>query len=339
MSLIKYAKFDPTVYVMQYKKGKVVREGAGLSFFYFAPTTSLVAVPIATTDVPFIFREVTADFQEATVQGQVVYRVAEPKKIAQLMNFTLQPKSQAYVSEDPQKLAQKVLNGAQVYVREELQRLALRQALTTSQQVAQKVRAAMTASEILKSLGVEILDFSILAIKPTPETGRALEAGVREELLKEADQAVYNRRNAAVEQERAIKENELNTQIAIENKQRQIRETQMDANRSVEAKRRLLEEEDLAGRISQEEKNKELVQLAVQNQKLEADAKAYGLTAVMKSLETVDAKVVNALASVGMNPEQLIALAFREIAENSAKIGELNISPDLLQTLTGARKK
>ena len=63
---IKFIKAEPTTYLLQYKKGRVVREGAGLSFFYYAPTSSLVSVPIGTTDVPFIFSEVTADFQEVT---------------------------------------------------------------------------------------------------------------------------------------------------------------------------------------------------------------------------------------------------------------------------------
>ena len=30
----------------------------------------------------------------------------------------------------------------------------------------------------------------------------------------------------------------------------------------------------------------------------------------------------------------MIALAFRELAENAAKIGELNVTPDLLKSLT-----
>ena len=41
-----------------------------------------------------------------------------------------------------------------------------------------------------------------------------------------SDEAIYARRNAAVEQERRIKESELNTEIAVEEKKRQIRETQ-----------------------------------------------------------------------------------------------------------------
>ena len=43
---IKFIKVQPTVYLLQYRKGKITHEGAGLSFFYYAPTTSLVAVPI-----------------------------------------------------------------------------------------------------------------------------------------------------------------------------------------------------------------------------------------------------------------------------------------------------
>jgi hypothetical protein len=39
-------------------------------------------------------------------------------------------------------------------------------------------------------------------------------------MQQEADQAVYERRNFAVEQERKIKETELNTEIAIEEKQK-----------------------------------------------------------------------------------------------------------------------
>ena len=72
---IKFIKFQPTTYVMQYKNGVVKREGVGLAFFYYAPTTSMVAVPMASEDVEFIFEENSAEFQHITVQGQVTYRI------------------------------------------------------------------------------------------------------------------------------------------------------------------------------------------------------------------------------------------------------------------------
>ena len=177
------------------------------------------------------------------------------------------------------------------------------------------------------------MGFSILAIKPTPETARALEAETREQLFRDADEAVYARRNSAVEQERAIKENELNTEIAVENKKRQIRETQMEAERAVQQRKHLVQKEALEANIGMEDRRKALVTLAAQNAREEADARAYGVSTTMKALASADAQVLHALASTSMKPEQLIAFAFQELAGKAEKIGQLNISPDLLREL------
>src|SRR5205814_7155120 len=116
------------------------------------------------------------------------------------------------------------------------------------------VRQRLTASTEVAALGLEVLGLSLLAIKPTPDTARALEAETREQLLKEADEAIYARRNSAVEQERAIKENELNTEIAVENKKRQIRETQMEAERTVQEKNHLLLKDALDANIGMKDR-------------------------------------------------------------------------------------
>jgi len=47
---IKFIKVQPTTYLLEYRSGQILREGPGLSFFYYAPTTSLVAVPIGSAD-------------------------------------------------------------------------------------------------------------------------------------------------------------------------------------------------------------------------------------------------------------------------------------------------
>jgi regulator of protease activity HflC (stomatin/prohibitin superfamily) len=335
---IRFIKVEPTTHLLQFRNGRIVRDGPGQAFFYYSPTTSLVAVPIAGTDAPFIFEEVTSDFQTVTIQGQVTYRVSDPKKLAALVNFTLDARGKNYVSDEPQKLPQRVVNVVNVLARAELQTLPLRQAVRASDALVQAVRKGLTQSPDMAQLGLEILGLSILAIKPTPETGRALEAEMREQLLKEADEAIYARRNSAVEQERAIKENELNTEIAVEQKKRQIRETQMEAERAIQEKRHQLEQADMTSKVSLEGKRKGLVALASQNAEAEADARAYGISATMKALGSVDARVIQALASVGMKPEQLIAAAFQDLAGRADKIGQLNISPDLLRELLQARK-
>jgi hypothetical protein len=195
------------------------------------------------------------------------------------------------------------------------------------------VKERLVGAEEITALGLEVLGLSILAIKPTPETARALEAETREKLFRDADEAVYARRNSAVEQERAIKENELNTEIAVENKKRQIRETQMEADRAVQEKKHIQQKEALEANIGLEDRRKNLVALAAENAKAEADARAYGVSTTMKALGSADTKILQALATSGMKPEQLIAFAFQELAGKAEKIGQLNISPDLLREL------
>ncbi len=330
---IRFIKVPPTTYVLQYRRGQIVREGVGLSFFYYSPLISLVAVPIGSTDVPFIFEDVTSDYQTVTLQGQITYRVTDPKKLAGLLNYTLAADAQTYTSDDPRKLPQRIINLVHVLARGELETLPLREALRASESIAATVRTNLEIANDLTSLGLEVLGLSLLAIKPTPETARALEAETRERLLKEADEAVYARRNSAVQQERAIKENELNTEIAVENKKRQIRETQMDAERAVQEKQHALEREQLEAKIGLEDQRKSLVALAAANTKAEADARAYGIKAMMQALSSVDVRLLQALASTSMKPEQLIAVAFQELAGKADKIGQLNISPDLLREL------
>lgn len=330
---IKFFKAPPTTYLLQYRNGKIVREGVGHSFFYYAPTTSLVAIPIGSTDVPFIFEEPTTDYQTISIQGQVTYRVVDAAKLAGLLNFALAQNGINYMSDDPHKLPQRVINLVHVLASAELQKLTLREAIRASEAIVKGVLADLSKSPQISALGLEILGLSILAIKPTPETARALEAETRERLLKEADEAIYARRNSAVEQERGIRENELNTEIAVENKKRQIRETQMDAEHAVQEKKHLLQTANMKASIGLEEKRKELVSLTAQNSKAEADVRAYGISTTMQALGSADAKTLQALTSAGMKPEQLIAFAFQELAAKADKIGQLNISPDLLREL------
>ena len=89
----------------------------------------------------------------------------------------------------------------------------------------------------------------------------------------------------------------------------------------------------MGAKVLLENKRQEHVALAAQNAKTEADARAHGISTTMQALGTVDARVVQALAGIGMKPEQLIAAAFQELAGKADKIGQLNISPDLLREL------
>jgi hypothetical protein len=206
----------------------------------------------------------------------------------------------------------------QILARGFTQKQPLRDLLTGSDALIGHVLTELKSLPSVASLGVEILGLSILSIRATPEMSKALQADARERLLQKADEAMYARRNAAVELERSIKENELNTEIAVELKRRQVRETQLQAE------------------IALEQERAELVDRRVENDRKESQARADALRAVLEPLKDVDWRTLVAVRSGGLDARQMIAMAFRDLADHADKIGNLNISPDLLQTLLAA---
>jgi hypothetical protein len=333
---LKFIKSNPTTHLIAFRDGRIVRQGAGLALLYYSPTTSLVAVPIGSREVPFVFEKVTGDFQSVTVQGQLSYRVADPERTARTLNFTLRPDGRSYESEDPEKLRERVVAVAQVAIQRLIHANPLTEAIRSAGPFANKVLDELRASSELAALGVEVQGLAILAIKPTPETARALEARAREAILLDADGAIYARRNAAVQNERAIKESELDTEVAIEQKKRTIRETQMDAEASVQRRKAQLREADLTANIQLEEQRKQLVRASAENTRTAAEAEAFRVEASVRALQSADPRTIQALAAVGMDSRQLIAQAFGGLAERAERIGQLNLSPDLLQTLLAA---
>jgi len=330
---LEFVKVDPTQYVMQFRKGQVVKEGPGLSFLYFAPTSSVVAVPTAAVEQGFMFEHVTRDFQAVTVQGQVVFRVKAPKQTAALLNFTLSRDGKRYASDDATKLPFRVVRVVEVLSQQAVKGWPLKEALLASDALADTIARGLSAATEITSLGLEVLTVSVVAIRPTPETAKPLEAEAREAILKAADDAIYARRNAAVEAEREIRESELETQIAVERKQRTVRETQMEAEAAIQERSQALRQKRMEADIALESARRRFVDTNAANTRVLAEAEAHRVGAVMEALKSADPRVVQALAAVGMEPRQLIAQAFGGIAERAEKIGQLNVSPELLAGL------
>jgi len=313
----RYVKVSPTTYVMLYRQGQVAREGLGLSFFFFAPTSSIVQVAVSSRQVPFMFSEVTADFQDVTIQGELTYRVRDARRVVESLDFSVDARGR-YLSDDPGKLDERLVHVAQIATRSFTERRKLKELLAASEGLVAEVLEGLRRSEVAAMLGLEIQDLSILGIKPAPEMAKALQTDAREELLRRADEAIYTRRNAAVELERTIKENELQTELAVEQKKRQIRQSQMEAEIAVEQQRATL------------------VESRVTNERKEAESRAAALAAMLEPIKAVDWRTL--LAVNGSDSAQVMSLAFQELAQNAAKIGELNITPDLLTSLLKPRK-
>ena len=314
----RYLKASATQYVLQYKSGKVIRQGAGLSFWYFAPTSVIAQIPISSVDVPFAFAEVSADFQEVTVQGNLTYRVADAARLATLLDYTIDLWGR-YRSEDPSKLGERLVQAMQTAARSFIQSQPLRKLLIASDGLVERISSSLSQSPPVLQLGVEVLEVSVASIKADPEMAKALQAEAREQLLKQADEAIYARRNASVELERTIRENELQTEIVVAQKQRQVRETQMQAEIAVEQQR------------------SSLVETRVANERKEAEARGAALQSILAPVRDLDWRTLLAMQG-NADASTMIASAFDQLSRNAEKIGQINISPDLLQSLLQDKK-
>lgn len=292
---IGYFKGQPTDFVMKYSGGQLRKSGTGLAFYFVRHSTQIVAVPTSSTDANFVFNELTNSFQAVTIQGQCTYRIADPVQAASLLNFTIDQHTHSHVSEDPERLSQRITNVIQMQTRGEIQQRSLEETLGQSEAIAARVLHRIQESRLLAPLGVELLNVYFLTARPTPEVGKALEATYRETLLRRADEAIYARRAAAVEEERKIKENELNTDITLEQQREQLI--------------------DLQGKNAQQE------------------AELTGIATELTAQHNARAVEMELAVYHTFEPRAILALAMKELGQNAGRVGNLTITSEMLSTL------
>lgn len=292
---IGYFKGQPTDYIQRHTSGSVRKEGMGLAFYYLSFNTQIVAVPTTSRDADFVFNEITSNFQEVTIQGQLTYRIREPKKAAELLNLRIDPDHYTYATDDLNSLAQKIINVVRIETRSEIEKRSLAEVLRDSRAIAKEVEQRVRDAAVLNPLGVELLSVFFLSARPTPEVAKALEAEYREALMRQADEAIYARRGAAVDEERKIKEKQLESDKAVE----QGRQTLIDLQGA-----NALKEAENCGLATEKE----------------AQYRAKATELELAVLRATD-------------PRALLAIAIRELGKNADKVGNLTITTEMLAGL------
>jgi regulator of protease activity HflC (stomatin/prohibitin superfamily) len=88
------------------------------------------------------------DFQEVTVQGQITYRVVEPKKLARLLDYSVDPNGK-HRSDDPEKLESRLVHAAQVIAQTVIGKLSLRETLGASEQLVKEIADGLRGQELI----------------------------------------------------------------------------------------------------------------------------------------------------------------------------------------------
>lgn len=220
--MIKYFRASPTDFVRKTVNGKTRRKGPGVAGYYLPSRTNFELVPLTAIDQPFVFKEVTQDNQKLTLQGGFVYRVTDAVKVLDLYNYTIDPGTMVYVSEDNQKLPNYILHFVQTKARNIVQENTLEQMLVMGDALPKRIMDELNEAEPIAKVGIALDVVYFIAVTPEPEIAKALEAEYRESLLQKADKAIYSRRAEAVEQERVIQQNEMKTRVEMEQKRKEL---------------------------------------------------------------------------------------------------------------------
>ena len=254
--IFKHLRSEPSFHVLRHRKGKLTGSGRGLSFWFRAMNTSVAELPVDDRDLNFLFHGRTRDYQEVTVQGTLTWRVADPELLARRIDFTLDLKTGVYLRQPLDQIAVLLTGIAQQAALRHLAERALRDLLEDGPGPLQEQLAReVTGAGILAEMGIQVLTAQVGDISPTAEMEGALQTPMREKIQEAADKARFERRAQAVEEERAIGENELQSRIELARKEENLIEQQGQNRRreiteETDAKR--IETEALAARMKRE---------------------------------------------------------------------------------------
>jgi regulator of protease activity HflC (stomatin/prohibitin superfamily) len=316
-----HVRSGTTDHLVHVRRGRTVHAGPGQAFWFRPLSAALSEVPIDDRELSLLFHARTADFQDVAVQATVAYRMGDPDVAARRLDFGLELKTGQWRARPLDQVAQMLTELAQQYALDLLAGLPLGAALATGMAaVRERVGEGLAADERLRQTGIEVVDVRVVALRPETDVERALQTPAREQVQQEADRATYERRANAVERERAISENELQSQIELA-----VREEQLVTQRGANERRRATEAA-AANRIETQAKADQSRVLA------EAGAETTRMIGAAEA-ETEAAKMA---VYAGMDRGVLLALAAREAAVHLPKIGNLTLSPDVVSAALSA---
>ena len=368
----KHLRSESNMHIRRFKKGRLVKSGKGLSFWFLPMKTSVAEVPTDDRELQFIFQGRSHDFQEATIQGELTYRVTDPDCLAERIDFSIDLKSGFHRNQPLEQLASLFTNTVQKYSSRYIASKDIRQLIVDGpENILNAIEQGFSSENVFAEMGLEVVSLSISEIKPGAELEKALQIPTRESIQQNADEATFQRRALAVEKERAISENELQSQIELAareenlisqqgtNERRRVEEEATAEETSVKAliERERIQSEAITKKSkleaeSKSERQQILSQSDSEAQRLSAETTAQNrrtlgaAEAEATRLEGIaEAETVEAigLAEAAGEKERLsvyetlpanvvFALALQEFAGKFDKIEHINITPDVLTT-------
>jgi regulator of protease activity HflC (stomatin/prohibitin superfamily) len=348
---LRHLRSEPNQFILHYKGGKVVKSGAGIAYFFNPLSAAVAQVPVEDCETTFMLNERSADFQEVNVQCTLAYRVTDHQRAAGRVNFTVSLETGVWLEQPLDRLAtlwsQKALEPVRKFV-------SASPVVEVVQKGSEHIRASLDTAlrndAELAAMGLELVTVQVSRVAPSAELEKALQTPTREGLQQKADEALFSRRALAVEKERAIKENEMATELELEKRKKQLieqrGENQLQEIQQVAATEQARVEAELARlQLTAEaevRRSATATKAETERSKLLADAhardvvlRAQGDAASRTRWNEVEQQREAARVALWEKTPQRVSTAFavQAAAAKLDKINHLNLTPDLLKTL------
>jgi regulator of protease activity HflC (stomatin/prohibitin superfamily) len=313
--MVRHLRAEPSLHILRFRRGRRVGSGRGLAFWFRPLSTSIAEIPMDDRELPFLFHGRTQDFQDATVQGVITFRVIDPEKVAERVDFAIDLRTGVLLKQPLEKLAGLLTELAQQFALGYLAQTPLRHALAEGvTEIRERIGEGLRGEAAMEEIGLEVVAVRVGAVKPVADVEKALQIPVREAIQQEADVATFRRRAEAVEKERAIQENELQNQIELARREANL------INQRGENEKKRVTDEVAAARIAAEAE--------AERTGIQARAQADSITA----LEEAKVKAERDRMAIYRDfpADRLLGLAAQSLAEKLQRIEHLNLTPDLL---------
>jgi hypothetical protein len=325
----RHLRSDASSHILHFRRSRLLAQGRGLARWFRPLTDSLAEIPADDRELAVVLHGRSADFQEVSAHAVITYRVADPVRVADRVDFTLDLHSGSFRQKPLESITQIFAQLAQQHAWDYMAGAGLREILAGGQTgIRDRIGEGLGREGLLEVMGLELVSVRVSAVKPTPDLEKALETPVREKIKQEADEAAFERRALAVEKERAIQDNELQNRIELAR-----REEHLIDQEGQNARRRAGEEAATRAITVQSEVETRRLQAAAAGEEIrvQGEAQAESLRAVEGTRVELERRQMQVLKT--MPPAVLFGLAFKELAGKLGRIDHLNLGADLLSPL------
>ncbi|TIV56530.1 SPFH domain-containing protein, partial [Mesorhizobium sp.] len=89
LGFVAQLRSEASSHVIRYRNGREMQSGRGLVFWFVPETASIAELPMDDREMTLFVKGRSQDFQTVAVQGTIGWRVVDPARLAERVDFSI----------------------------------------------------------------------------------------------------------------------------------------------------------------------------------------------------------------------------------------------------------